>query len=353
MASKWHRWQQGGRRLMAAALIGLCGPVMAQALPDARIYAHRGASALLPEHTLAAYAQAIADGAHYIELDLVSSADGVLVVRHDNELSLTTDVAEQRQFRSRRTQKTIDGQTLDGWFVEDFSWAELQLLRARERLPALRGTGFDGQFRLVRLEQVIDLVLSQSARSGRGIGLAPELKHPAYFRGLGLALEERVLAVLADNPYTRVAPVMLQSFEAASLQRLRSKLPRGGNISLMQLADAGEVLDEAALRRIAGYADALGPERGLVIDRAADGRLLQPTGLVARAHAQGLTVVPWTFRPERDFLPAGLPLDGDQPRQELAAVAEMQAFLASGIDGLMTDDPALGVRALSTPGPAR
>lgn len=324
---------------------------MAQALPDARIYAHRGATALLPEHTLPAYAQAIADGAHYIELDLVPSADGVLVVRHENELSASTDVAEHRQFRDRRTTKVIDGVSVQGWFTEDFTWEELQQLRARERLPELRGTAFDGQFKLARLEEVIALVVSQVARSGRGVGLAPELKHPAYFRSLGLALEPRVLQVLAADPYTRVAPIVLQSFEADSLKQLRQQVPRGGNIALLQLVDSdqGQLLSPAGIAGIAAYADVLGPERGHVIARTADGRLAAPGDLVSRAHALGLQVVPWTFRPEQPYLPVGLPISGEGLRQEAAAVAEMQAYLATGIDGLMTDDPALGVRALQAP----
>ena len=321
---------------------------MAQALPDARIYAHRGASALLPEHTLAGYAQAIADGSHYIELDLVPSADGVLVVRHENELSATTNVAEHPQFAGRQTRKLIDGQWMQGWFTEDFSWEELQQLRARERFPGLRGTAFDDQFKLVRLEEVIALVVSQVARSGRGIGLAPEIKHPAYFRSIGLPLEERLLQVLAADPYTQVAPVVIQSFEADSLQRLRAQVPRGSNIALLQLVGSGQaaMLDDAGLATIAGYADVLGPERRHVIARTDDDRLAAPSGLVARAHALGLQVVPWTFRPERGYLPADQPFIGDGLRQEAAAVAEMRAYLATGIDGLMTDDPALGVRAL-------
>lgn len=326
---------------------------MAQALPDARIYAHRGASAVLPEHTLAAYAQAIADGAHYIELDLVSSADGVLVVRHEPELSITTDVADHREFRKRQTSKLVDGMLVEGWFVEDFTWEELQRLRVRERYPELRGQAFDGQFRLVRLEEVIELVVSQVARSGRGIGLAPELKHPAHYRELGLPLEERTLAALAADPYTRVAPVMLQSFDPDSLRRLRALVPRGGNVSLMQLVAEGQgaMLDDAGLQAMASYADAIGPERGHVIARRADGQLGQPSSLVSRAHALGLQVVSWTFRLERVFLPAGLLFNADaQSRQPAAAVAEMQAYLATGIDGLMTDDAALGVQALPQSG---
>lgn len=321
---------------------------MAQVLPDARIYAHRGASALLPEHTLPAYAQAIADGAHYIELDLVPSADGVLVVRHENELSATTDVAEHRQFRDRRTRKQIDGQTLEGWFSEDFTWAELQQLRARERLPELRGTAFDGQFKIARLEEVIALVVSQAARTGRGIGLAPELKHPAYFRSLGLGLEERVLAVLAADAYTRVAPVVIQSFEADSLKQLRQQVPKGGNLALLQLVGRAQadMLDPAGLAAMATYADVLGPDRLHVIARQADGQLGPASDLVQRAHRVGLQVVPWTFRPEQPYLPAGLPRSGEGARDEAGAVAEMQAYLATGIDGLMTDDPALGLRAL-------
>lgn len=325
---------------------------MAQVLPEARIYAHRGASALLPEHTLAAYAQAIADGAHYLELDLVSSADGVLVVRHENELSVTTDVAAHPAFADRRTRKVIDGKTVEGWFSEDFRWEELQQLRVRQRHAQLRDTGFDGQFRLARLEEVVALVVSQVARSGQGIGLAPELKHPSHFRQLGLGLEERVLAVLAEQPYTRVAPVVLQSFDADSLRRLKARLPAGSNIALMQLvqAPAAGALDSAALAGIAGYAGLLGIERRLLMAVDAQGRFTGSSGVVERAHRQGLAVVAWTFRPERPFLPEALLVGtDDKVRQEAAAVAEMRAYLALGIDGLMTDDPALAVRAQRSP----
>lgn len=183
-----------------------------------QVIAHRGASAHLPEHTLAAYARAVAEGADFIEPDLVMSRDGVLLVRHENEIGGTTDVASHAGFAVRRTRKTIDGEAVTGWFSEDFTLAELKTLRARERLPALRGTQHDGEFPLCTLDEVIDLAAAESKARGRAIGIVPELKHGTYFRGIGLPMEDQLLATLAAYDHTRTAPVEIQSFEVGNLK---------------------------------------------------------------------------------------------------------------------------------------
>lgn len=341
----------------------------APSYPHVPVYAHRGASALLPEHTLASYAQAIADGADYIEPDLVMTADGVLVARHENEIGGTTDVAAHPEFAARRTTKLIDGTAVEGWFTEDFTLAELKTLYVRERLPQIRGTGFDGQFRIATLDEIIAFLVQQAARANRGIGLVPEIKHGSYFRGIGLPMEERLLAALRADSYTNVAPVLIQSFETANLRALRKELGTGSNIRLLQLigeptqqpadiALAGGSLTyaqmgtPAGLRQIAGYADAIGLERSAVIPQDAQGRLGTPTSLVSDAHAAGLQVVVYSFRPENPFLPPALRQGAENARNPEAAVAEMRHYLKAGIDALFTDDPALGRRAVDGDGVA-
>ena len=279
------------------------------------VIAHRGASAHRPEHTLAAYELAVELGADFIEPDVVATRDGRLVARHDNEISATTDVAGRPEFADRRTVKEVDGRRLEGWFSEDFTLAELQTLRARERLPELRGTAHDGAFGIPELEEVVEL----AARAG--VGVYPETKHPAYFAGLGLALEPPLLAALEGF----AGPVFIQSFEAGNLRDLRGTHP------LVRLT-AGPAPDIA---QIARYADAIGPHKDQVIPRTADGRLGEPTRLVSEAHEAGLRVHPWTFRPEPSFTPAGL--DGAQ---------ELDTFLALGIDGVFADDPGAAVAAV-------
>jgi glycerophosphoryl diester phosphodiesterase len=281
------------------------------------VIAHRGASAHRPEHTLAAYELAIELGADFIEPDVVSTADGVLVARHENEISGTTDIASRPELADRRTVKEVDGRSKEGWFTEDLTLEELRTLRARERLPELRGTSFDGRFEVPTLDEVIAL----AARAG--VGVYPETKHPSYFAGLGLALEPPLLAALEGFS----GPVFIQSFEAANLRALRGRTDHP-----LVLLTVGPPPDVA---QIAGYADAIGPHKDQVIPRAEDGRLGEPTSLVADAHAAGLLVHPWTFRPEPEFLPAGL--DGD---------AELDRFLALGIDGVFADDPGAAVAAI-------
>ena len=365
--------------LLAAGLLAMTVVAHADAKPLAaekplaarvQVIGHRGAPARWPEHTLASYAQAIADGADFIEPDLVMSRDGVMVVRHENAIGGTTDVAAHAEFANRRTTRTVDGQRLTDWFTEDFTLAELQTLRARERLPQLRGTAHDGQFQLLTLDEVIDFVAAESAVRGRAIGIIPEIKHGSYFRQRGLPMEDALLAALAAHAYTRSAPVEIQSFEIANLKYLHQRLGgdqarrRHPNIRLLQLIDdpplqpydvaaAGgaltyaQMLTPAGLRAIARYADAIGPGSRAIISLTADGTLGQPTTLVHDAHAAGLELHPYTFRPENAFLPKNLWL-GSAPGSYNAAgsIAEIRAYLDAGIDAFFTDDSALGRQAL-------
>ncbi|MBA5639658.1 glycerophosphodiester phosphodiesterase [Duganella sp. LX20W] len=348
--------------LAPAAALAASAPAPAKPL----VFGHRGASALRPEHTLASYARAIADGADYVEPDLVCTRDGVLVARHEANLTETTDVAARAEFASRRARKTIDGETHEGWFVDDFTFAELKTLRAVERLSEVRpgSAGYNGMFQVVSWEEIIDFVAAESAARGRVIGLVPELKSSTYFASVGLPLEERFLAILAGHDYTRRNPVEIQSFEVANLKYLRGKLGRRANLRLMQLVvpDAVRPSDVAAaggtltfarmctpegLHDIATYADVVAPPTRAIIPLAKDGKLAQPTSLVDDAHRVGLRVEPWTFRPENRFLAADFRDGaGENARNEAGSVAEMQRYLATGIDGFFTDDPALGRRAV-------
>lgn len=330
--------------------------------PRVQVIAHRGACAYLPEHTLAAYARAIADGADFIEPDLVMTRDGVLVARHENEISGTTDVAAHAEFAARRTVKHVDGVAVEGWFTEDFTLAELKTLRARERLPTLRGTAHDGRYPVATFAEIVAL----AAACGRVVGLIPELKHGTYFRGIGLPMEDALLDALAAHAYTRTAPVEIQSFEVGNLRYLDRERKRRemANVRLLQLlgepheqpfdvAAAGGALDYAAmttprgLRDIAAYADAIGLSTRAVLPLTADGRLGATTPLVRDAHAAGLEVHVYTLRPENAFLPPALRA-GDDPAQRHAAgsMAEMRALLDAGVDAFFTDDPALGRRAM-------
>lgn len=341
----------------------------AAAPPKALVIAHRGASALRPEHTLAAYAKAIEDGADVVEPDLVATRDGVLVARHENDISGTSNVAELPQFAERKRTKVIDGERLTGWFTEDFTLAELKTLRARERIPRLRPANarLNDQFEIPTFDEIVRLVQQASMRTGRTIGIYPELKHPTYFRAIGLPLEERLLAALRAQPYLHQAPVFVQSFESGSLRTMRRALGHSmPNVKLVQLignprmgpADwrlAGDtrtfadMLTTTGLREVAAYADGIGPEKNSVVPREADGGLGAPTALVRNAHAAGLLVHPYTFRPENSFLPKALQTGGDEAtRSPSGMVREVQAFLAAGIDGFFTDDPALGRRAVDT-----
>lgn len=368
--------RQGRRRFLQIAPAALALPVglaLAQAAPAplrATLFAHRGASALRPEHTLAAYARAIADGADYIEPDLVATGDGILVARHENAITDTTDVATRPEFASRKRTRLIDGERHTGWFVSDFTLAELKTLRAVERLGKVRteSASYDGQFQVVSLEEIIDFVAAEAAARGRLIGLVPELKHSTWFAAAGLPLEERLVATLAAHAYTRRAPIEIQSFETANLKALRARLGRPANVRLMQLilsgpayaavrpADVvaaggslsyGEMASARGLAGIAAYADVVAPPTRGIIPLGPDGRLARPTALVQEAHAAGLLVHTWTFRPENQFLAADFRNDaGPDARNEAGSVAEIRRYLDTGIDGLFSDDSALARRAI-------
>ena len=324
------------------------------------IIAHRGASGYVPEHTLAAYALAILQGADYIEPDLVMSKDGHLVARHDNELGLTTDVAQHPEFAERRRTQTIDGAPLTGWFSEDFTLAELKTLRAIERIPQIRpgNAHMDGAFEVPTLQEIIDLVKSLQLSQQRTIGLYPETKHPSHFQQLGLGLEKPLVKLLRRNGYRDArAPVYIQSFEVENLKTL-SRLT---SIRLVQLLWVdGQPYDQqvlgtglsyaqmstpAGLREIARYAAGIGPEKSLIIPRDAQGNLdpANASTLVADAHAAGLKVHPYTFRAENNFLPTDL-RSGDDPQARGDIEAEIRAFLDTGIDGLFIDQPDIAVR---------
>lgn len=341
--------------------------------PTPLVLGHRGASGHLPEHTLAAYELAARQGADYLELDLVATRDGVLVARHENDIWGTTDVADHPELAGRRRRARIDGRDVEGVFTEDLDLAELRTLRARERLPQLRSTAHDGDWSVATFPEIIALRAALSQELDREIGLYVELKHPTHFRGLGLALEERMLADLEVAGLTgRDAPVFVQCFEPGTLRRLRGEL--GCELRQVLLATApgdvpadlvaagaqvtyAELMSPDGLGALAGVLDGVGPSKLMVLPWAEDGTLGEPTSLVADAHAAGLVVHAWTFRAENRFLPPalrrlGIPGDGGgagaeaDPAAHGDLAAEVHAHLAAGVDGIFTDHPDLVVQAL-------
>ncbi|GAA1502524.1 glycerophosphodiester phosphodiesterase [Nocardioides humi] len=307
------------------------------------VIAHRGASGYRPEHTLAAYRLAIRMGADYVEPDLVSTRDGVLVARHENEISGTTDVAAHPELADRRTTKTIDGVAVTGWFTEDLTLAELKTLRAKERLPEVRpgNTRYDGRFQIPTLEEVVDLVRRESRRRGRVIGIAPETKHPTYFDSIGLSLEEPLVRTLRRHGLDRRnAEVVIQSFESGNLR----ELARMTRVPLVQLVERPEQVAPAQLADIATYAAWVGPTKDLVLPRDAGGAIGAPSTLVRDAHRAGLKVVTWTMRVENQFLPANHRL-GTDPNAKGDLAGEIAAFLDAGVDALFSDNPDIAVAA--------
>jgi len=266
------------------------------------VVGHRGAPAHLPENTTASFRLAVRLGADALEADLVMSRDGVLVVSHDPELSRTTDVPFRPEFAGRRTRKVIDGRLMEGWFVDDFTLAELHTLRA----PA------SGD-RIPTFDELLLLVRDESARAGRRIGLHVEVKHPSYFASVGLPMAAEVLATLRDHGLDEPGHgVWLQSFDESFVRAMSPATA----LPLLQLVDVGQPF---TCHGVAAYADAIGPARQLVLSGDAT-----PTGLVGEAHRAGLRVFVWTLR-------AGL----DQAR----------AFLDAGVDGVFSDDASIAVEA--------
>jgi glycerophosphoryl diester phosphodiesterase len=344
--------------LMLLALSG-CGaePMAAQPTLDGKppiVIAHRGASGERPEHTLASYKLAIEQGADFIEPDLVLTKDGVLVARHENEISETTDVADHPEFAGRKTTKTIDGKAVTGWFTEDFTLAELKTLRAKERIPRLRGTAHDGQYEIPTFAEILDLLVEANKGRDHPVGVYPETKHPSYFASIGLPHEAPLLAILEKYGYRgRTAPVFIQSFEVGNLKAIRAK----SDLPLIQLMDGeGGPADDpkatyammatpAGLKAVAAYADGIGPNKEMIIPRGAIGTLGDPTALVHDAHAAGLKVHPWTFRRENYFLPLA-DKGGLNPAGHGDLAAEIKTYLRTGIDGLFSDNPREAVPAV-------
>ncbi len=349
--------------------------------PSPLVLGHRGATGYLPEHTLASYALAIEQGADYIEPDLVATKDGVLVARHEVDITDTTDVAQHPEFAARRTTKTIDGITTTGWFADDFTLAEIKTLRAVQRL-AFRPQQYNGVYRVPTFAEVIALAQSARRSKGREVGVYPETKHPTYHQSVGLALERRLLDVLSRYGWNRrSAPVFIQSFEVANLKQLN----RLTSVRLVQLIDANDVrldgsidstgygpydfvaagdprtyadlVTPAGLAEIAVYADGLGPWKRYIIgargtdangdlvaddvngdgvsndaDRVATG----PTSLVRDAHEAGLFVHAYTWRNEARYLLSDY---GDDPVQEYLQ------YYCLGADGVFSDNPDTAVTA--------
>lgn len=367
-----------------SAVLAACGgdattaipvvPAPAAWPPTPAVAAHRGASALRPEHTLAAYQKAIEDGADIVEPDLVVTKDGILVARHENDITGTTNVATTAQFADRKVTKMIDGIPVTGWFTEDFTLAELKTLRAKERIPAIRpaNVAYDGQFEIPTLQEVVDLVKKESAARNKIIGIYPETKHPTYFKAIGLPMEKRLVDLLVASGYKgKAAPIFIQSFEVANLKELRSLT----DMRIVQLIDNpkngpaangaprnapydfiasgsnrtyADLVTPAGLKEIATYADVVAPYKEVIIARTAANELGTPSTFVADAKAAGLKVHTWTLRPENQFLPVSMRKpDVAAPAQRGDAIAEITAYLNAGIDGFFTDDPAVGRAAVN------
>ncbi len=329
---------------------------------DPLVIGHRGASGYRPEHTLASYELAARMGADFIEPDLVSTKDHVLVARHENDITGTTDVADHPEFAARKTRKSIDGEPVTGWFTEDFTLAEIKTLRAKERLPALRqrNTIYNGLFEIPTFTEVLALRKRLSRELHRDIGVYPETKHPTYFRSIGLPLEPLLVRALQRAGLDRAkSPVFIQSFELTNLKDLRTKYhvrtklvfltsPTGAPFDLSSTGQTdtyASLTTPKGLARISAYVNGIGPDKNQIIPRDAQGVLEKTsTSLVDDAHAAGLLVHPYTFRAENDFLPADY-RSGTNPADYGRILEEIDRFLDTGIDGFFTDQADIGVLA--------
>ena len=324
------------------------------------VIGHRGAPGYRPEHSRSSYDLALAMGVDAVEPDIVVSKDGVLVVRHENEISGTTDVADRPEFADRRTAKTIDGAELTGWFTEDFTWDELSTLRCRERLPKIRpsSASFDDQQRVLRLRDVLDLVRAGSLDQGREIGIVLEIKHATYFARLGWDVAELVERELLDAGWGRgELPLTIEAFESTVLRGLRERGIRGTYVYLLEAAgrpyDMVAALGAAAptyrdtarpagLDRLIGVVDGISVDKRMILAPDKLGRMTGPSPVIGDAHARGLRVYTWTCRPENAFLVGqyrtrgGAGAFGDY-ESEWAVIRD------AGIDGVFVDHADLGV----------
>ncbi|WP_326643834.1 glycerophosphodiester phosphodiesterase [Streptosporangium sp. NBC_01755] len=353
------RFQVAVLAVLATGTVAFVSPQSEPAIAEPRgrdpiVIGHRGASAHRPEHTLLSYEAAIALGADYIEPDLVSTKDHVLVARHENEIGGTTDVENHPEFADRRTTKTINGRSITGWFTEDFTLAELKTLRAEERIPDLRpgNTVFNGLAEIPTFDEVVALARRH------GVGVYPETKSPSYFGSIGLSLEGPLLEVLGRHGWSGSgAPVFIQSFETANLRELskRTELP------LIQLITAGgapydwiaagdprtydTMVTPAGLREVAGYADGVGVDTRRIVPAGPDGRLLPPTTFIRDAHEAGLKVHAWTVRNENSHLPLdfrlGNPASPAFPRATGDVMGWLERLYRLGLDGVFADDPGM------------
>lgn len=319
------------------------------------VIAHRGASGYVPEHTLGAYALAVTMGADYIEPDLVMTKDGHLIARHDNELGLSTDVADHTEFASRYKTQMVDGRQMTGWFTEDFTLEEIKTLRAIERIPTIRpgNARMDKSFDIPTMQEIIDLAKSMEGAYCREVGVYPELKHPTHFQLLGLAMERPIVDVLHNNGYLGPkAPAYIQSFEVNNLKELKNMT----ELRLVQLygASAFQPVDQAyagttltygamataeGLRDVATYAYGVGPDKSYIIPRDANNNLGAVTNFVSNAHAAGLKVHPYTFRSENTYLPAEFRSNSTASDAIGDMWGELEAFIAAGVDGAFVDQP--------------
>jgi glycerophosphoryl diester phosphodiesterase len=354
--------------VLAVAAVAITAIPAANAVPQPAqhsagptVIGHRGASGYRPEHTLASYELAARMGADYVEPDLVSTKDGVLVARHEPEIGGTTDVARHPEFANRKTTKMLDGVPVAGWFTTDFTLAELKTLRAVERLPQVRqrNTVYDGRYQIPTFQEVIDLVKRLDKELHRDIGIYPETKHPTFFENVGLPTDQKLVDALNRNGLNHPgAKVYVQSFEVSNLKALHRQL----RVPLIQLTAAtgqpydftvagdkrtyADITSAAGMREIATYAQGVGPDKNEIIPRDATDHLAKPTSLVTDAHAARLVVHPYTFRPENVFLPADFRSStGADPTAYGNLFGEIETYLRAGIDGFFTDTADIGIVA--------
>jgi glycerophosphoryl diester phosphodiesterase len=325
------------------------------------VIGHRGASGYRPEHTRAAFELAFALGADAVEPDLVATRDGVLVIRHENEISGTTDVASRAEFADRRTTKHIDGAAVTGWFTEDFDWAELTTLRARERVPQLRqrSASFDGRFGILCLSDLQQIVDAAAEKHNRQLSMVAEIKHATYFESIGLPLDE-LFAVEMVN-WATPQNLTVESFEQSVLSKVRGRGVPGSIVYLLERAGSpadlvakngrkapsyASQLTDAGLARLAGEVDGISVDKALLIDKYGD-----TSDLVDRAHAAGLSAFTWTLRAENRFL-----VEAHRTGGAMADFGdwstEFQTLIDLGLDGVFADQPDLVLEVLRDGGRA-